>query len=478
MQVRTFDGRGNNTLHPEWGSAGRPLRRDTPVTEPPADLPNPRTVSNQLFGFDAGIDPNGLTDYVWTWGQFLDHDIVKVPDGGEFKPIPVPKGDTVFDPESKGTAIIPFTRTKEQLSITSTWIDASMVYGSDADRAAALRTMQGGKLRTSEGDMLPWNVMGLPNENPMHRPEDRLFAAGDIRANENGALTSLHVIFLREHNRLCDELSQADPSLSDEELYQQARKLVGAQVQAISYNEFLPAMVGPLPEYRGYREDVDPSISSVFTTAAYRVGHCQLWPAMPRIDQDGKPLKPVMMDDISFNPERLAQPDEMDYLLRGMLDRRQPITGLSMIDSVRNRLFGAPGQGGLDLAAVDIERGRDHDLPGYNEVRASFGLPRLESFSEITPDRQTQDYLGMLYGTVDRVDPFVGMMAEAHLPGLSLGPTLKAIITDQFVRLRDGDRFWYQNDPELKDWQPPTLAEVIARNSGVKAEGNVFVFSK
>ncbi len=139
-----------------------------------------------------------------------------------------------------------------------------------------------------------------------------------------------------------------------------------------------------------------------------------------------------------------------------------------VIDDVRNFLFGQPGQGGFDLAALNIQRGRDHGLADYNSVRAAYGLPRVHQFSDITSDSTLQQQLKQLYGSVDNIDLSVGGLAEDHLPGASIGPLFARIIADQFTRLRDGDRFWYQNQfspAEAQRLSHVTLADIIRLNS-------------
>ena len=119
-----------------------------------------------------------MTDWVFQWGQFIDHDLdltnpATVPE--EFD-IPIPKGDPTFDPTSTGTAVMPFTRSeydpttgtgpgnpRQQINEITSFIDGSQVYGSSAARANALRSHVGGKLLTSAGNLLPFNTMGLPN---------------------------------------------------------------------------------------------------------------------------------------------------------------------------------------------------------------------------------------------------------------------------------------------------------------------------
>ena len=98
--------------------------------------------------------------------------------------------------------------------------------------------------------------------------------------------------------------------------------------------------------------------------------------------------------------------------------------------------------------------------------------------SDISSDPEVAAKLEALYGTVDNIDLWVGGLAEDHLPGSSMGETFTSIIVDQFQRLRDGDRFWYQNifsGDVLKEIHDTTLADVIERNSEVSGlQENVF----
>jgi hypothetical protein len=153
---------------------------------------------------------------------------------------------------------------------------------------------------------------------------------------------------------------------------------------------------------------------------------------------------------------------------------------------VRNNLFGPPGAGGLDLAALDIQRGRDHGLPDYNNLRARYDLDEVTTFAEISSDPAIQARLEQLFGNVDNIDPFVGALADDHLPGTSAGALIHAIVGNQFTRLRDGDRFFYTTDAVLDsdavrriiDLDRVTLAQIIRWNAGVQGlQDNVFFFS-
>lgn len=92
---------------------------------------------------------------------------------------------------------------RQQVTEISGFLDASMVYGSDTNRANALRSFTGGKLKTSGNNLLPLNTAGLANANDAGIfPDNQLFLAGDIRANENIELIAIQTLFMREHNQI------------------------------------------------------------------------------------------------------------------------------------------------------------------------------------------------------------------------------------------------------------------------------------
>jgi hypothetical protein len=360
-----------------------------------------------------------------------------------------------------------------------------MVYGSDNVRAAALRSFTGGKLLTGPNDMLPKNTFGLPNANDLHADPVTLYLAGDVRANEQPALTAMHTLFVREHNRLADALADANPSWDDETIYQYARRLVGAEVQVITYNEFLPALLGPYaPSMHGPRYDdtMDAGLMNEFSTALFRFGHSMISPTLARVQDDGSPAPEggISLREAFFNPDLMSEPEDLDMVLKGLASQRAQELDQKIIDDLRNNLFGPPGAGGLDLASLNINRGRDHGLPDYNTVRELLGLTRVGSFSEISSDADTAAGLEEVYDSVDDIDAWVGILSEDHLPGASAGETLAAGLFLQFTKLRDGDRFYFQYDPELlpedqawlMEW---TLADVILHNTGItNLQPNVF----
>ena len=501
-EYRTINGSGNNIDNPTWGIAEHPVIRLFPngysdgVSSPAgADRPSARAVSNAIATQSESI-PNsrGASDYLWQWGQFVDHDIIETPtvDPAEPFDIEVPTGDVYFDPFNTGEQVIPLNRSlyeevegvREQINAISAYIDGSMVYGSDDERAFALRRLDGsGKLKTTEsdhGDLLPYNEGGFANA-PHHG--STLFLAGDVRANEQTGLLAMHTLFVREHNHWAERYAGMNPQAMDEEIYQFARMIVAAEIQAITYREFLPTLLGrdALPQYRGYRDDVRVDISNEFGAAAYRFGHTLLSPNLLRLDADGNEAEAghLSLADAFFNPAHVTD-EGIDSVLRGLANQACQELDEKVIDEVRNLLFGPPGAGGFDLASLNIQRGRDHGLPSYNDARRALGLRPALLFSDIDDNRETIDALSSVYDSPEQLDLWITSLCEESVPGSMVGPTYQHILVDQFVRLRDGDRFFYKSalpDELVELVEQQTLATIIRRNTGIGEElpDNVFL---
>jgi hypothetical protein len=502
---RAIDGSGNNILHPEWGTTDEQLLRTAPAeygdgisTPAGSDRLSARAISEMVVAQPEEVaNDRDMSAFIYVWGQFLDHDLdlTNAASPTEAFNVLVPTGDPSFDPDELGNQIIGLNRSvydpatgtavgnaRQQVNRITAFIDASQVYGSDADRAMKLRTGEGGHLLTSDGNMLPYNTMGLANDNAIGLPAETLYVAGDVRANENIELTAIHTLFVREHNRLADKYAAAQPNWTDEQIYQAARRIVAAELQAITYNEFLPALLGAgaLARYRGYNPQVNPGIANEFSTAAFRLGHSLLGADVEFLDNNGQPVRDeVELRDAFFNPSLLNETG-IDTIFKYLASDPAQELDVHIVDEVRNFLFGQPGQGGLDLSALNIQRGRDHGLADYNTVRVAYGLPQVQDFSQITNDPVTQQALRDAYGNVNNIDLWVGALAEDHVRGASVGPLLRRILADQFQRLRDGDRFWYERDlsaSELRMVRNTSLADIVRMNTtNTNLQENVFFF--
>ncbi|MEM6572143.1 MAG: peroxidase family protein, partial [Planctomycetota bacterium] len=462
----------------------------------------------------------GVSDLFWQWGQFLDHDITETPvgDPAEAFPVPVPSGDRAFDPKGTGVVVIPLSRSfpvrdggrREQINALTAWIDGSQVYGSDLERAKALRTLDGtGRLKTSPGDLLPYNVDGLHNAPSDHLP--RFILAGDVRANEQVGLTAMHVVFVREHNLWADRIRKADlewfersglavgtrgdggrgggrtlsrgalaqrsaKPLTGDEIYELARAIVSAELQVITYREWLPLLLGPgaLPAESVYRPDLDATISNEFATAAFRLGHSMLSSELLRLDARGQPIDRghISLADAFFAPQEVVATG-VDPILRGLASQRAQELDVMVVEDVRSFLFGPPGAGGLDLPSLNLQRGRDHGLPSFAQTRRDLGLGAPATLEEISSDADVVARLKAVASTPEDLDLWIGGLAEDHLPGALVGETFHAILTRQFEALRDGDRLWYSRQLPTRlrrAVEGVSLAQVLRRTTGLGDE--------
>ena len=509
-EVRTFDGSNNNEANALWGATFTHLLRwgnadyeDGISSLGGASRPSARLVSNNLSHQDAGeviANTFGTTDYLWQWGQFLDHDIGVTDGTEETADIAVPQGDPYFDPNNTGQATILFSRAlydhetgtntsnpREQENELTSWIDGSMVYGSDDARAAALRVSEDSPyLATSDGNLLPFNTTGQTNANAFGVPAEALFLGGDIRANEQVGLTAMHTVWVREHNRIAAILEGESPNASGEDIFQAARRLVIAKIQIITYDEYLPALIGEnaISDYDGYDNSVHPGMYNEFSVAAYRYGHSLVNETFLRLDEEGNTIQAgnlALRDAFFTAPSLLTEETSIDPILRGLASQLSQKLDTKVNNDMRNFLFGRPGAGGLDLISLNIQRGRDHGIPSYNEMRDVLGLDRHVDFSDITSDTEIQQELEDTYGDIDDIDLWIGGLAEDPLirQGSQMGELFREMNIVQFEAFRDGDRFWYENDltdDEMDRVEGTTLADVIRANTdiGNEIQDNVF----
>lgn len=509
---RSYDGTNNNISRTkaEWGATNIALAREIPAEYGATDTknamggtsrPSARQISNAICDEPVTtFSSKNLSAYVYVWGQFLDHDMVLTPSSTtESVPITLPANETLF------TVPISFSRStifpgsgintqRQQMNLNTAWIDGSVVYGSDSVRASWLRTKVNGKLKTSAGNNLPWNTVNGESSGALDASAPSMandgnhtiktIVTGDVRGAEHPGIIGLHLIFVREHNRISDRL-RTQGLTNDEEIYQKARKEIGALIQAITYQEFLPAMGITLNNYSKYNSAVKPDILNSFATAGYRIGHTQVADLLAMRDNNCAVVGGGGVDliDAFFN---IGLIDEfgLESFLKGFATHKQYETDTKINSILRNFLFGsptAPVRFGLDLAALNIQRGRDHGLPDYNDIRKFYTGTPARTFADITKNTTLAAALQTQYGTIDNIDLWIGILAEDILPGKSVGKTMHAMLKAQFEKLRDGDFYFYKSDPNLSaaiktQVSNTKLSDVIKRNTTLtNLQANVFI---
>ena len=619
LTFSSLDGSGNNLDNSTLGKSGNIYRRVGDANYLNGDeindtLPNARYVSNRIFN-DLHVNlfsENNTSHMVFVWGQFLDHTFGLAQGGTENASIEFNSEDPLEDFHSDFDIRVTRSEGKyidgqrEQINTVSSFIDGWAIYGGTEARLEWLRegpvdgdlSNNSAKLLLTDDGYLPRADIDardgttVPRMDLMSRlrsaPESAIIA-GDVRANENTGLTATHTLFAREHNRLVDLLPE---NLDEETKFQIARKVVIAKQQYITYNEYLPSIGIELDPYQGYDSTVDPSLTNEFATVGYRahsmvhgdfdfdrrnlsdadLAMLELQGVLkdggqievPVNAQSGNPsvvnkvgLGPVVEGLFETNYNNDAQ---IDNQLRSILFEIPIQTGEFTDGPPIENLF----KGVVDLGAIDIQRGRDHGMSSYNDMREDFGLTRLESFYDITGEDPEEikafidaadlkdvdgteitsedlifnaedinlndpsiiDFIAVLdgegnveadpeeiaklladneevegvtaiqrstlaarleaiYGDIDSLDAFTGMVAEEHIPGTEFGELQYSIWKEQFEDLRDGDRFFYLNDPDLAeikttfgiDYQT-SLGDIIADNTDLDPGdilANVFI---
>jgi len=367
------------------------------------------------------------------------------------------------------------------------FLDASVIYGADSARAQLLRTFNGGLMIADPVNGLPKNTKNIPMAGTFENSAEQR-AAGDPRANISPGLLALQGVFVLEHNRQAGSLSKANPMWDDERLFQEARKRVMALIQSVTYNEYVPILLGEgLPKYAGYNPSVDASVDVAFAAAAYRYGHSGINAVFWCAEDDGStcPSGNLLLRDVYFKPYYLEYTTIAHYLRGGILQPESAIDTV-MVDDIRNHLEGIRN----DLAAIDILRGREAGIPSFARARQLYGLQPPTTFQDITSNTRIATVLAQLYGNdVNKVDLWVGGLAEqVTTRGAFVGETFRAIIKDQFIRTRDGDRFWFENDQlghfeagafvpyltaaERDEIKGTTMADIIKRTTGAKGIPN------
>jgi len=570
------------------GSARYADGRSTPVSGP-----NVRNVSNRIFN-DTNVNvfsERGVSQWGFVWGQFLDHTFGLRQENGTAANIPFTASDPL-ESFRNDLGTIPFVRSaaapgtgvsnaRQHVNTLTSFIDAEAVYGNTDVRLDWLRsgTVDGNPDNNSGSLLMPSNYLprrdsrGNAAAAPTMAVDGRLLAnpnkavvAGDQRANENIALTATQTLFAREHNRI---VSRLPSTMSQQDKFQIARAVVIAEQQFITYNEFLPAMGVSLSGYPGYDPGINPALSHEFATVGYRA-HSQIHGELEtdtnvsrysqatldaleaqgvEVEVDGADVAIAVPLGVGFFNPDLVQQIQLGPLLKG-IGGEPEYKNEDLIDNqLRSVLFKVPTSsnptcldgptlpqcfnGVVDLGAIDVQRGRDHGMPSYNQMRNAYGLASKTSFTSITgestesfpsdplltPGNEINDpnsldivalfdadgnpttveadnavrivrrtttaaRLKAIYGSVSNLDAFTGMIAERHLAGSEFGELQREIWREQFTASRNGDRFFYLNDPLQSfvrtnfgiDYRR-SLARVIADNTDIPIgdlEANVF----
>nr|XP_018900796.1 PREDICTED: peroxidase-like isoform X2 [Bemisia tabaci] len=523
-KYRSFDGSCNHRMHPGWGRANTAYRRliaadyDDGIFTPRGltrgqEFPSARLLSTSLF-YDEDRPDYTRTLAVVHWGQFIAHDLAFTgvskmlnldktvsccqESGATLSPrhihsscipISVPKDDPFYS--KHGQTCMNYVRSlnsmradchfgpAEQMNQATHLLDGSMLYGTSQEKAKALRQMSGGKMKTQiDMDGHEYLPVFTPDKKmercQISRNSSTCYESGDTRVNSQPQLTLMHTLWLREHNRLAEQLSILNPHWNDETVYQEARRIVISQMQHITYSEWLPVILGrKYTSRRGlallstgysnlYDEDVDPSISNAFGNAAMNFLDSMTEGVVGLYSEDRITNATFALKSHFYKPAVVQQDDNFDHLIRGLATQSSQKMDLKYSTAMTQYLFSDSMAFGMDALSLAIQRGRDHGLPGYNQYRKFCGLPEAHSFTDLEENipKSIVQKLKSLYKSVDDIDLLVGGIAEKPADESLVGPTFRCVMGEQFIRTRIGDRFFYDNPSQPNSYREERLHQI------------------
>uniref|UniRef100_A0A3Q3M4I4 Uncharacterized protein n=1 Tax=Mastacembelus armatus TaxID=205130 RepID=A0A3Q3M4I4_9TELE len=490
-------------------------------------LPPPREVSKKILRSSSQSKEDIYSHLLVEWGQYIDHDITFTPQStgsaafwtgmdclntceNVHPCFPIETDDML----SGAQGCMPFYRSRpacpisfgsdigqalqrQQMNAITSFMDASVVYGHTPKLESFLRDLSGqnGKLAVNDQftdpkgrPYLPF-VATLPSACHQEPQGERVecFRAGDSRVNEGLPLTSLHTLWFREHNRIAEALKHINDHWNPETIFQETRKIIGALHQIITMRDYVPKIIGPesferyIRPYEGYDPTTDPSASNVFATAAFRFGHATISPILRRLNesfQEHETFPHLRLHNTFFSPWRIVKEGGIEPILRGVIGTPAPDVSANRLvaEEVTERLVVLNVPQHVDLASLNLQRGRDHALPGYNSWRAFCGLKRiktLDDLKDVVRDHRVAEKILQLYKHLDNIDVWLGGLVETLLPGSRTGPLFACLIGKQMKVLRDGDRFWWEAEGVFTQQQKAELLKVsvsriICDNTDIK----------
>lgn len=332
-------------------------------------LPSARFVSLVVHG--DRDEESQVTLMLPQWGQFIDHDLTatrqpksingSIPScchSDELHPACMPIKVPIDDPwlSPLGVQCLEFLRSapasrhdcflswREQTNQASSYLDASTVYSSNPRIADNARIFRDGLLVFGKGALRDdiCRQGGIKNG---------CVRAGDTRNGEQPGLLALHTVFVAEHNRIAIELSDLNFHWSDEKIYQETRRIIGAMVQHITYREFLPLVLGrevvrlfdlelrSSGYYNGYDISINPTVANSFSAAAFRFGHSMVQSTIMRSDRNNNFIK----NNVSLHEEAelgdMGGPGSLHRLLRGLVNQRAQRRDEFISAELTNHLF-------------------------------------------------------------------------------------------------------------------------------------------
>lgn len=375
--------------------------------------PDPSLVASALAALPLRPDARGLNMLWVIFGQAaVDHNMVLTPGSGGASCHPPHPDAAFFD----GVPCFPFTSAGSTPvnNIDAPLLRSFFVYG-DANRTDALR--DGDKMRLDRYEFLPRaGSLGVEGS-----PAEAQFVAGDVRAGENTFLTVMHTLWTRRHNFWVARGYD----------FEGARARVEQEVDAVIFDEWLPAGIGPYADCEGVGpvDQVDKTFGVLFRI------HSMVNPAVIR------KLRPYGIDTLAdsfFDPGPLekAKGDLKTFVL-SMYQTPALSDNLAMASDLNRMLFSQQPGPAFSLAVANLRREVDLGLSDFNSVRVAVGLEPYHSYDQFVSEPGALDLLNTYYPRGPSTCPvWLCVRAETPAPGSSIGETGSVWMRNQLCGMR------------------------------------------
>ncbi|XP_053668161.1 peroxidase-like [Anopheles marshallii] len=508
-KYRSIDSSCSSTTIPNLGRSGEPYARMLPpnyadgISTPPvmsngSKYVNARQISYNLFSIDETPDPTNTLINVF-FLQAIGHDLSS-PAGAdtnlqccaERKVIPpesassrcyaifIGMDDPVYSWFNIGCQNYVRALTKQptqprqpvqQINSASSLLDLSFLYGNSVVDSNRVRAFTGGKLLSVRRNGGEWATKYTTECSG----SDGCYVLADQRSYQFPMTATVHLIFLREHNRLANQLKLLNANWSDEVLFQEARRINIAQYQYIVYYQYLPGVLGRanmikdrlIFEGSGFATDFNafqnPSSLSEFGGVLVPYMQAQL-PGSINFYLNNT----VQSFSLSSLAGNLTLFESMfSSFFTGLITQSTKlISTRSFSIEWKNFMYRLASEPvGLDFLAQDIQRMRDFGFARYNDYRSRCGLTRFATWEAYNasfkdPCPKTLEKLRLYYPSVDDIDLFVAGAFEEPIEGSLLGPTFYCLFKQQFLATRTGDRYFFEAGGQEGSFTTAQLTEI------------------
>ncbi|CAH0399112.1 unnamed protein product [Chilo suppressalis] len=381
----------------------------------------------------------------------------------------------------------------EQINFQTPILDLSTVYGEDEEALKKMRKYEHGLLKAEMrmNREVPLNeTRDVCFQNRKDNPVCYKFGIPEI-GNFDIRTTTFTIFYVKQHNRIAEVLRDLNPCWKDDKLFKVSRQINIASAANVFLYELLPLLLGyknmvdaeliseHVDYVTAYDDDAVPLIFAEYEIAR-RYFRTFLDGRIKKFSEKYHYRGEFSYSDTLFRQEILEIDSNFEDINRGTFYQHAAKIDDIQDPDISEKFFGEL-QKAADLMAIDIQRGRDMGLQGYNGYRKLCGLKPAKEFEDLLDVMSVEkmETLKHLYHDIEDIDLLAGIMSENLLPGAFVGHTLFCIMARQVHLMRFADRFWFERMEQYHSFTPAQLREIrktsIAHLACANANGIKFI---